>query len=297
MYTKVFFLIFICTVSLIADGYRIEVKKILDSNAQDTLLPNLILPISWNENLSSSIEYRSGESTDERKSELNNIDDSLINEVIKHSRLKLNAINYHILDDNFSYSFGVGGSYESYEKTQNGYYISSASRSDFDSSVDINLLSLYVKVQGIYKTTYFDTKLYALVIPMSKLDVTQQTLFSGAINKNLKASSSKEQKVNYEVDLELTTKTSTYLDFNFNAKYRFLPLDYTLDTGSGSKDTSKEEDILLLSARLLLNIELLNGWMPTIGYSKETTDSKDLSDGSLRKLEENIVYIGLNTRF
>jgi len=287
--------ILLSSITLMADGYRIEFKKALDSNAEDSYIPDIILPIQWNENYSSSFEYRSGEMVDKRLVE--GYANSNNDENIEHKRFKLNALNYRMLSEDASYTFGIGASYEQFDKRQVGYVNSGGGNLNFDNNIKIDTLSLYLKAETIQHYSWLDIKLYGILTPVSNLDVKQDTYLSGIATKHLQASSSESQDISYEVDVDFTSKLNSFADISLAANYRFLPTKYNLDSGSGGVETKIDEITTLLSARILFNFEILSGWMPTIGYSQESVKLKDKSDSSTITLNEDKIYIGVNTRF
>jgi hypothetical protein len=269
--------------SLMAEGYKLELAMSLDSNADQTYYPDIIIPLSWSDSLSSSVEYRSGERTDEREtSELS------VDEIIEHQRLKLNALNYIIKRGKGSYAFGLGGSYESYAKEQSGDYDSLAlGAGTYTNNIDISVLSIYAKAEAIQRFDIVDLKTYALINPFTKLGVDQDTTFYGDTAGNITDSSNETTDLSYEIDINLISKTDTIVDFGFNANYRVLPLKYSLS----GEDIDIEEKITRVQGNIYFNIKSLKEWMPTLAYSSETTDS----DGD--SYTEEKVYLGINTRF
>ena len=131
------------SISLLGDNYKLEVSKTLDSNAEQSYYPDLVIPLTWNNYLSSSFEYRSGELTDERSS-VSGGDTVSVNESIKHKRFKLNLLNYKVASAKASYFFGIGGALESFDKSQYGTYTSTLG-DNYTNDITIDVLSLYLK--------------------------------------------------------------------------------------------------------------------------------------------------------
>jgi len=274
--------------TLNADGYKIEVAKTLDSNAKQQYFPDLVLPMQWNDSFSSSVEYRSGELTDYRTDSEYTTDES-----IKHQRFRINALNFNFGESTSNYSLGIGLSYETFAKEQVGTYnTTSIGTGNYTNDINIDYLTLYIKMQTIQKFNFIDLKLYALVIPVAKLDVTQNTKFTGDTNVIVTDNSSESQNFTYEIDLNFVSNSGTFIDLGFNSNYRILPLKYGL---SGS-NIDYEETIIRLQATLLFNIEIFNGWMPSLAYSTENTSS-DTAKSSLEETTERKVYLGIHTRF
>jgi len=281
--------------SLLADGYQLELSKPINSNAGENYYPDLVLPMSWNQNFNSSLEFRIGEQKDNFVENGSNAGTLSIDEKIKHSRLKLNLLNYKINKMYSSYSFGIGASYDTFKKNQVG---DSDNYENFNgtytNNIDIEVLAYYLKLETILKDNSFDVKIYALMMPISNLKVTQNTELVGNINNTLTDSSSQEQDFNYELDLNFISKSQTFVDLGFNANYRFLPLSYDLN----GDNIAYDETTIKLKASLFFNFEILDGWMPTIAYSTETiSTTTNAGVENIDDRTEDKIYLGFNTRF
>lgn len=279
------------------DGLRLE--SIKDENKKTNSYA--VLPISYNDSLSSEIEYKT-DTTIRENERVNNASTSDKDTTIDHSLLKLNLLNYKIKKSDSKYSFGIGLQQEKFDKSQVGYANSGAVNINFDHNMDIKVQSVYLKTQAIFYNDLANSKISLSVVPSSKLKVTQNTILAGTTNSTGSGSSEETLKTSYEIGLELMSSGNGLIQFGVEGNYRFLPLKYDLQLANSdnSYTTQKydvEEKTTFVAGRLYLNPSFLAGFMPTIGFGQETIKGTNKIDNSTYTIANNKVIFGFNTKF
>jgi len=278
------------------NGIKIDVN--MDKNAN--LHPDLLVPCKYNDEYSSSIEYKTDKQIikDEK---VENADTSDKDTTIKHSLFRLNFLNYNIKKDKIKYYFGFGWQKETFYKTQSGFAKNDAVNVNFNNNIDMEVKSMYLKSDIIMYEDKFNHRFKINIVPKSDLKVSQTTTLSDTVNSVGNGNSDKSQDISYEISYENIGKFGSFADFGVEARYRFLPLKYNLklanDDGTYSDEPyDVEEKTTYIEGKIYFNTKIIN-LMPTIGISKEKTKGKNKLDNKTYSNSQTKVLFGLNSRF
>lgn len=242
---------------------------------ENNILPDLYIPINWSKNISSDIEFKQTKDF-ARTSVDGNYDDSDEINTIKSEVIHLHLLKYNTKYKGSPYSFSIGYTSESYDKNQIGFVNSGGNITNFNNNIliDVKGINGYLSTSRNF-TKKLSAKFDFIFLAASTLNVSQNTEIENYGTGGRKSSESLE--LNYELRADFNYNLSSYIDFGFESRYKFLPMNYSLDLAylEGFVNTyvkEKEKKIynafkLYFKNRYLERINI----RPMMGYSYETT--------------------------
>ena len=259
---------------LLPDNTKINASLDDDNN----ILPDIYIPINWSKNISSDIEYKLTEELDTSTVDGEWIDSNK-DDVLKSEYLNLYLLKYTMQKRKSSYSFGLGYTSESYEKSQVGFAKDEDATYDFNNNmlIEVNGINGYINTTQNF-TKKLSVKLDFLFVAGATLNVSQDTEIVGYENGSGK--SSENLDLLYELRMDVNYNLFSFLDLGFESRYKFIPMNYSLELAYAddtyvTTDYDVEETKLYNAFKLYFKnryLEKINV-RPMIGYYVETNKS------------------------
>ena len=290
----------ISVLSLNAYTFDNGVKISANMDENKDFHPDLALPIKYNKHYSSSIEYLEDKTITEDE-EVANTDSSDKDTELKHKLLRVNVLNYNTNSKKSKFYFGFGYQKENFDKSQVGFAKTTTKNINFDNKINIEVKSIYLKTDYVGYANKYQYRLRLTVVPVSKLEVSQNTKLTGTTNSIGKGNSDKDQELSYDIAYETITNFNSFLNYGFEVKYRYLPLKYSLkianDNGTYSNTKFDTEEIYTqIGAKLYFDTKMID-LMPTLGISSAKTKTKNKISNTTETIDEIKVMFGISSRF
>ena len=274
----------------------------------NNILPDIYIPINWSKNISSDIEFK--QTKDFAKTSVDgNYDDSEKKDTLASEIMHLHLLKYNTKYKGFPYSFSIGYTSESYDKNQIGFVNSGGNIINFDHSmlIEVKGINGYLSTSRNL-TKKLSAKFDLIFLAASTLDVTQNTEIINYEKGSGKSSEGLD--LNYELRADFNYNLSSYLDLGFESRYKFLPMNYSLelayadDTFVTTHYDVKESKIYNAFKVYFKNyyLEKINV-RPMVGYSYETDKSDTISKSSQGVSKDSSsdtvgrFVFGLNSKF
>jgi len=290
----------ISVLSLSAYTFDNGVKISANMDENKDFHPDLELPIRYNKHYSSSIEYlEDSEITENEK--VADLDTSDKDTQIDHKLLRINVLNYNTSSRKSKFYFGFGYQKENFDKSQLGFVKTNNKNINFDNNINIEVKSLYLKTDYVGYEKKYQYRLRLTAVPVSKLEVTQDTKLTGTTNSTGKGSSDEDQDLSYDIEYEAITNFNSYINYGLDVKYRYLPLQYSLkianDDGSYSDTKYDTEEVYTeIGAKIYLDTKIMD-LMPTLGVSSASTKTTNNITNESETIDEVKVMFGISSRF
>lgn len=278
------------------------------------LNPNIFLPVYYGDvqQFYSSIKYSSSNQT--QTSSIINFSDSKNALISSVKDITINYITYKHCFFGFETSFGLESSFSQVENNEFGYIHDSndffANGGNYYISFDNNI-KLDIQRHAIRADVtvpigkYFNSRFFTSISPYTTIGVNQTTIFKPLVNETGASSSSTLQDIAYIFRYDGQTKTGTLFDVGFFAYYEYQPIKYDIAqlARSGDKYVFQTNNINTVEVttryviKLLLNIEILGGLNPSIGYGVENSNRINNVTNSVIFQRKNIFKFALEKLF
>jgi hypothetical protein len=260
---------------------------------QDNFHPDVSLPVSWNDSLSSAFSYYS--TADYENGKVLNLANSNNDTEINYRFINI----YPLLWQSAQNTYGIDVGIIDIDKTQVGFFSDNSGTFNFVNDLSIQLIkpSLFYRFNQLSDSN--NGWLYAVsVSPYSELSLTQSTLFSGALNQAAVADASTESNLSLRLALKARFKSANGLQSYVDVHYEYLPMEYTLAVlNSNGSFTSQQfdvvEHIFKASYKIKFDLELFRDLKPVIGVSYEKTDGKESNANDRYDYERYLVVFGI----
>lgn len=278
------------------------------------LNPNFFIPVYYgsSKQFYTAVGYSS---TNSQKVEvLDKFNDSKNAFISSSKDLTLNYITYKSSLLGYAVSVGIESSFSDVKNNEFGYIHDSndffGNGTDYYISFD-NDLKLDIKRHAITADIvipmgeYFSSRLFTSISPYTTIGVKQSTIFKPLVNETGTSSSSTVQDLAYTFRYDGLIKTGTFVDIAVVASYDNQPLKYNIAQISQSNGNYNFETNIIdtneittrVIGKILLNIEVLGGLNPSIGYGIEKIDRKNNITDETISTDKTFFTIGFEKMF
>lgn len=278
------------------------------------LNPNFFIPVYYgsSKQFYTAVGYSS---TNSQKVEvLDKFNDSKNAFISSSKDLTLNYITYKSSLLGYAVSVGIESSFSDVKNNEFGYIHDSndffGNGTDYYISFD-NDLKLDIKRHAITADIiiplgkHFSSRLFTSISPYTTIGVKQSTIFKPLVNETGTSSSSTVQDLAYTFRYDGLIKTGTFVDIAVVASYDNQPLKYNIAQISQSNGNYNFETNIIdtneittrVIGKILLNIEVLGGLNPSIGYGIEKIDRKNNITDETISTDKTFFTIGFEKMF
>ena len=180
------------------------------------------------------------------------------------------------------------------------YYIS------FDNSIELDIQRHALRADIVVPMgKSFLSRVFVTLSPYTTIGVKQTTIFKPLVNETGTSSSSTVQDLSYTVRYDGIIRTGSFFDIALVAYYGYQPLKYDIAQLSTTQtsyifettqiDTVEETSRYI--AKILLNVEILGGLKPSIGYGIEKLKQTDNKLHKSTTIDKTIMTFGFEKIF
>ena len=302
----------LCSSLFANDSTRTEISFDIDENGN--MNPVIFIPVYYGSDnrFFSGLGYTSASYTS--TDSIDGFSDSKNALVSSSHDLLLNYITYQTSLFGMPISLGAESTFSKVKNNEFGYIQDSNNNfkhgSDyylsFDNTIDLNIYRHAIRADIIIPLgKYLTSRAFTSISPYTTIGVKQSTMFKPLVSKDGTSTSSTVQDIAYNFRYEMQTKLDFFVNLGFTASYNFQPLKYNISqiAGNGTSyyfentliDTNEITTSLLL--KVIMNIDLLGGLKPALGFGVKYLDVRDNLTGKTTSTNNNIFTFGIEKRF
>lgn len=269
-------------------------RLILDVSLDDEtkVHPDIHIPFTLNHDISAAISYYSTATYENEK--VLNIADSKKKSDINYKTLNVYPVLWKLEKD----VVGLDIQVLDIDKKQSGFFTIAGQTTNFTNDLSIQMIkpSLFYRFNNL---TSKDTgAIYNVSIsPYSKLDVSQSTAFTGALNLSGSRDGDSDSSFSFRAGLDGRYKFPSGRKSYYDFQYEYLPLKYKLDVLDTNGQFNSEsfdvvEHIIKASYKISLDMNLF-GLKPVLGVGYEITNGEEKNASDHYSYERFMLVFGI----
>lgn len=285
-----------------------------ESDESGNLNPNIFIPFYYGSKnqFFSALSYKT--TNYQITNVLDNFDESKSSFSSSRQALTINYFSYVKKMIGMEFTFGVESTFSKTSQVEFGYlhdknqvfnqgtnyYVS------FDNEVDLTQQNHSIRMNIVLPIgDSFNSRLSTVVSPLNMLKVKQDTIFKPLVSQNGSSSGTTMQDLSYNINYEAQYNTHYYFKLGFIANYNVQPLKYDLAQLNGNKNgfffestsIDSTEITKTVLGKIILDIDVLGGLNPSIGYGIKKLNIKDNISNQTTIVDKNIVTFGFEKKF
>jgi len=285
----------------------------LDMDENGNLNPNITLPFYYGESNKyyTSVSFKSSNYSDTK--EVRGFSDSKNATFTTSKDFTLNYFTYVAKPFGLRTSIGIESTFSTVDNNEFGYihdingdFGTAGDYYSFDNTIELDIRRHSLRADIVIPMgSFFSSRIFGSISPYTTIGVKQSTIFKPLVTETGTSDSTTSQDLSYTLKYDGLIKTGTFVDIGIFASYDSQALKYDLAQLSrvnnqvvfktSTVDTTETTTRAIL--RLLLNIDVLGGLHPSIGYGQEKIKLKDNSTGDDTSFTNNIFTLSVEKPF